>query len=166
MSLSQSSPVYDAIAFGSEDDGIRRIGVFLAWAANHRMLSDLVEHSAGRVVARVRIRDLRGSELLGTVCHGELTTEHLNAAGNEFARRYYTQDAQVGYRAAYARAIDEERSLGLSRDSLTSADGEWALYDRLAPEIMRAQRGPAQSAQPQILPARKNKVASFLRLVK
>ena len=163
MSVTQPSPVYDAIDFGSEDDGIRRIGVFLAWAVNHRLLDEGLERKSGHAVARVRIRDMRGSELLSTVCHGELTTAHLSAAGNEFAQRYYTTE---GYRAAYARAVADEGRMGISRDALTSADGEWALYDLLAPEITRAHRGPLTPSEASPPPGPKRKVASFLRLVK
>lgn len=165
MSVTQSSPIYDAIDFGSEDDGIRRIGVFLAWVVNHRMLDESVERKSGHAAARVRMRDMRGSELLSTVCHGELTRAHLSAAGNEFAQRYYTAD---GYRAAYARAVADEKKLSISRDALASADGEWALYDMLAPEITRAHRGPLTPppVAGQTLTGAKRKVASFLRLVK
>ena len=162
MSVIQPSPVYDAIDFGSEDDGIRRIGVFLAWLVNHRMLNDSLERESGHAAARVRIRDLSGSEMLSTVCHGELTTAHLSAAGNEFAQRYYTAE---GYRAAYALAVADEHRYGASRDALTSADGEWALYDLLAPEITRAHRG-AHTPPPAPATGPRRKVASFLRLVK
>ena len=163
MSVTQPSPVYDAIDFGSEDDGIRRIGVFLAWLVNHRLLDEGLERASGHAAARVRIRDLRGSEMLATVCHGELTTAHLSAAGNEFAQRYYTAD---GYRAAYLKAVAAEQHIGVSRDALTSADGEWALYDVLAPEITRAHRGAALAPAPPPPAAPKRKFAPFLRIVK
>lgn len=129
---------YDSIEFGQTDDGIRRIGVFLAWAANHRLLSERLERDAASAVARVRFRDLTGSELLTTVCHGVFTPQHLSDAGNQFTAKWYRE----GYLPAYQRAIEEERASGASYEATHSLDGEWALYDRLAPEITRAHRGP------------------------
>lgn len=163
-----ASQVYDAIAFGSADDGIRRIGVFLAWAVNHRLLSERLEKEAASAVARVRFRDLTGSEMLTTVCHGELARQHLSDLGNQFAERWYS----AGYVPAYERAVDEERSTGASYDATHSLDGEWALYDRLAPEITRAHRGPTRpepsSTPPSSTPpeAPKRKAVPWLKLVK
>ena len=63
------------------------------------------------------------------------------------------------------RSVAQERHIGASRDALISADGEWALYDALAPEITRAHRGPlAQSAVAVAAPKRRG--LPFLRLVK
>ncbi len=158
-----ASQVYDAIAFGSADDGIRRIGVFLAWAVNHRMLSERLEKGAASAVARVRFRDLTGSEMLTTVCHGELSRLHLSDLGNQFAERWYS----TGYLPAYERALDEERQTGASYDATHSLDGEWALYDRLAPEITRAHRGPVRPEPgPAAPPAEKKRSVPWLKLVK
>ena len=156
-----ASLIYDAIDFSQADDGIRRIGVFLAWAVNHRLLSERLEREAASAAARVRFRDLAGSEMLTLACHGELGRQHLSDAGNAFAERYYNQ----GYLEAYAAAVAEERASGASHEALTSLDGEWALYDRLAPAITRAHRGPrAPDPAPRTPPAKPR--APWLKLVK
>ena len=156
-----ASTIYDAIDFSQADDGIRRIGVFLAWAVNHRLLSERLEREASTAVARVRFRDLAGSEMLTMACHGELARQHLSDAGNAFAERYYNH----GYLDAYAAAVADERASGASHEALTSLDGEWALYDHLAPAITRAHRGPrTPDPAPQTPPSKAR--APWLRLVK
>lgn len=157
-----ASQVYDAIDFSQADDGIRRIGVFLAWAVNHRLLSERLEREAASAVARVRFRDLSGSEMLTTVCHGELARHHLSDAGNQFAERWYND----GYLPAYARAVVEEKSTGASHDATHSLDGEWALYDRLAPEITHAHRGPTRPEPTSPPPQKPKRSVPWLKVVK
>ena len=107
---------------GGFDEAALPLGVYLAWCANHGLLSEELEGRAGHLVTRVRYREVGGCELAVAGCGGILADEHLNADGRAFTSSHYDQ------------FLDTFREL--CHDQPTG--DEWAVYDRLAPELTRA----------------------------
>ena len=109
---------------GSFDRAAVPLGMFVAWLAQHQLLSAGVSEAAGSLVTRVRLREVTGSELLLAGCGGVLEAEHLSAEGLAFTEHYY------------ARFLDDFRAT-FGADVYAVAD-DWAHYDRLAPRITAA----------------------------
>lgn len=134
MSSTHSAQIYDVATFAADDPSLKRAGIFLAWAVNHQLISESLSRDGAANVTKVRLRAIRGSELLTTVCSGELKAMHLSDQGNDFAAAYY----DASYRDAFSSALKEhdERVTSVQDDLMS----EWALYDQLAPGITRAYR--------------------------
>jgi len=109
---------------GSFDRAAVPLGMFVAWLAQHQLLSEALSDSAGSLITRVRFREVTGSELLLSGCGGALEAEHLSAAGLAFTEHYY------------ARFFDDFRDV--FGDDVYAVDDDWAHYDRLAPRITAA----------------------------
>lgn len=106
---------------GSFDRAAVPLGIYLAWCANHALLSDELREREGDRLLRVAYRDVAGSELAVAGCGGVLDDEHLNAEGRAFTARYYDR-----YLAAF-----------LAVDDPYEVDAEWSRYDALAPALTR-----------------------------
>lgn len=104
---------------GSFDRAAVSLGVYLAWCANHDLLSDELMWRAADLVMRVRYRDVTGRELAVAGCGGELADEHLNEEGRAFTERCYEAYLAELSRATGGKAYD--------------ATDDWILYDRIAP---------------------------------
>jgi len=130
MPLSQMQGiVYDDVglhleAASSFDRAAVPLGMYLAWCANHQLLSEtLAEHAAG-LVMRVRFREITGSELAVAGCAGVLAAEHLSTEGRAFTEHYYPS------------YLDEFRA-EFGSDPYAVED-DWDHYDRIAPRLTRA----------------------------
>lgn len=121
---SDGDDLYGEIRFGDDGRETLKFGLLTAWLADHRLLEPGLERDAARAVASVRFHDMKGSEFLSTVLHGELRARHVSEPGRAFLRGYlgggYANDFDAAFRAASAR------------------EDEWHFYDRLAPVITRA----------------------------
>lgn len=141
--------VYAQMRFGPNDDSIERLGIFVAWLVNHRLLCDEIEQSASRSVARVRLQDLTGSEFLSTVLHGDLRQAHLSERGNAFTRAYFVT-------GRFNDDLDE-----VSSERHQKMD-PWVRYDHIAPVITKAYEAWRLSLHPSPL-TRLAKILPFRR---
>jgi hypothetical protein len=112
---------------GSFDRAAVPLGMFVAWLAQHQLLSEALSECAGSLITRVRFREITGSELLVSGCGGALEAAHLSAEGLAFTEHYY------------GRFLDDFRDV--FGDDVYAVDDDWAHYDRLAPRITEALMG-------------------------
>ena len=141
--------LYAQMRFGRDDDSIERLGIFVAWLVNHRLLCDDLERSASRSAARVRLQDMTGTEFLSTVLHGDLREAHLTQRGNAFTREYFVT-------GRFNEELDEV--LGERHRKMDP----WSRYDHVAPVIMKAYEAWRLSLRPSPL-ARLAKILPFRR---
>src|ERR1700722_19318519 len=71
------------------ENGGTHIGIFLAWAILHEMVSDELRAVAGDDLIAVFERRMTGRTLLFQHLDGVLSEDDLNEQGNAFARHYY-----------------------------------------------------------------------------
>jgi len=109
------------------------IGMFLAWAALHRLINDYHEQHSAQLVAKLRNRQLTGREFFQAACQEQLAEKDLNVEGNAFAEHYYRDAA--GERGAYF--ADYKETLAADLPSFWHVADTWANYDRLEPVITR-----------------------------
>lgn len=110
-------------AAGSIDRAAVPLGMYLAWCANHQLLSGELQGQAAALVLRVRFREITGSELLVAGCGGSLAAEHLSVEGRAFSETYYH------------RYLDDFRET-FGADPYGVED-DWEHYDRIAPLLTR-----------------------------
>lgn len=111
-------------AAGSFERAAVPLGMYVAWLANHHLLSTSFAEQSAALVTRVRMRDVTGSELAVAGCGGVLESAHLNPEGEAFTARYYP-----GY-------LDDFRAeFG---DDPYAVKDDWTHYDRIAPRLTRA----------------------------
>jgi hypothetical protein len=108
----------------SFDRAVVPLGMYLAWCANHQLLSESLAERAADLVMRVRFREITGSELAVAGCAGVMAAEHLSGEGRAFTEHYYP-----GY-------LDEFRA-EFGADPYAVRD-DWDHYDRIAPKLTRA----------------------------
>jgi hypothetical protein len=108
---------------GSIDRAAVPLGMYLAWCANHQLLSSALQDEAAALILRVRFREVVGSELLVAGCGGRLRPEHLNAEGSAFSEAYY------------GRYLDDFRATFGSEPY--GVEDDWEHYDRIAPLLTR-----------------------------
>ena len=116
--------IYDDVGSHLEEAGSFEraavpLGLYLAWCANHDLLSDDLTWRTADLVMRIRYRDVSGRELAVAGCGGELADEHLNDEGRAFTAEHY-----AAYRAELAQATGGK---------IYDVTDDWALYDRIAP---------------------------------
>jgi len=111
-------------AAGSYERAAVPLGMYVAWLANHHLLSETVVERCATLVTRLRFREITGSELVISGCAGLLDGSHLNAEGQAFTVQYYP-----GY-------LDDFRDV-FGSDPYAVRD-DWEHYDRLAPRLTRA----------------------------
>ena len=109
---------------GSFDRAAVPLGMYVAFLAQHGLLSDALQERVGELVTRVRYREITGSELLIAGCGGGLADEHLNAEGLAFTRTFLADFLDV-FRETFGA------------DIYAVAD-DWDHYDRLAPRLTAA----------------------------
>jgi hypothetical protein len=106
---------------GSFERAAVPLGMYVAWCAQHQLLSDTLVHDAADLLLRVRFREINGSELLVAGCAGRLGDEHLNATGQAFTGHYYP------------RYMDDFRAeFG---DDVYAVRDDWVTYDRIAARL-------------------------------
>jgi len=125
---SHQSVVYDDLdhhiaAAGSIERACVPMGMYLAWCANLHLISEQLQQSCETLLLRLRYREVTGSELLVAGCAGRLTSDCLNAQGNQFTDRYY------------ATFLDDFRAV-FGEDIYGVAD-DWAHYDQLSRILTR-----------------------------
>jgi len=116
-------------AAGSIDRAAVPLGLYLAWCANLKLLSDEFEAANEFLLLRLRYREITGSELLTVGCGGELAPDVLSAAGRAFTEGYLD-----GY-------LDDFRSV--FGEDIYDVEDSWTEYDRLAPVLTRRLLAPA-----------------------
>jgi hypothetical protein len=107
------------------------IGMFLAWAAHHRLLNDYHEQHSPELVAKLRSRQITGRQFFEAVCREQFAEKDLNVEGNAFADHYY-RDAS-GERGQYFG--DYKRILVSRLPSFWHVADTWQNYDKLEPLI-------------------------------
>jgi hypothetical protein len=112
------------LRFGDDGRSSLELGLLVAWLADHRLFAAGIERDAARALASVRFHDLKGSEFLSTVLHGELRAGDVADPGLTFLRAYLGDTYAGDFATALAAAPPRE--------------DEWHFYDRLAPVITRA----------------------------
>jgi hypothetical protein len=111
----------------SEDQAYVVAGMFLAWCADHGLLSDEAASDFEAEVAALRSREGRPADLYRAM-DGVLSTEELSPKGQAFADRYFDFDAGE-YLDDFLDILAEEYPSGYH------VPDTWANYDRLAPRI-------------------------------
>ena len=116
------SKTYATMVLGEDNRNAESLGLLVAWLVAHDMMSESLESSVGRDMARVRMQDMTGADFLSVVLHGELASAHLSAAGQAFVESYLLT-------GRYQRDYDGAGYEG---------ENEWHRYDELAPLISAA----------------------------
>jgi hypothetical protein len=108
---------------GSIDRAAVPLGMYVAWCANHQLLSTPLQEQAAALILRVRFREVSPSELLVAGCGGCLGYEDLSAEARAFTEAYY------------GRYLDDF-SATFGADPYGVAD-DWENYDRIARLLTR-----------------------------
>ena len=108
---------------GSIDRAAVPMGMYMAWCANHQLLSDALQDQASNLVLRIRFREATGSELALAGCGGVLRPEHFNREGRSFTEARYA-DYLADYRVVFG-------------DEPYAVKDDWDHYDRIAPVLTR-----------------------------
>jgi hypothetical protein len=108
---------------GSIDRAAVPMGMYMAWCANHQLLSDALQDQASNLVLRIRFREATGSELAVAGCGGVLRPEHFSREGRSFTEARYA-DYLADYRMVFG-------------DELYAVKDDWDHYDRIAPVLTR-----------------------------
>jgi hypothetical protein len=126
---------------GSFERAAVPLGMYVAFLAQHGLLSDTLQDRAAGLVTRVRFREVTGSELLIAGCGGGLEAGHLNDEGRAFSRAFIADYLDV-FRDTFGPDI-------------YAVPDDWAHYDRLAPRLTAALmkfrgegRGPGDDRSP------------------
>jgi hypothetical protein len=99
------------------------MGMYLAWCANHQLLSNALDHHASNLILRIRFREASPSELAVAGCAGVLRPEHFNREGRSFTEACYA-DYLLDCRLAFS-------------GSPYDAEDDWESYDRIAALLTR-----------------------------
>ncbi|MBK81291.1 MAG: hypothetical protein CMQ43_10335 [Gammaproteobacteria bacterium] len=120
---------------GSFDRAAVPLGMYVAFLAQHGLLSEALQDRAGTLVTRVRYREITGSELLIAGCGGELRADHLSAEGRAFSGAFLGDFLDV-FRDTFGADV-------------YAVPDDWDHYDRLAPRLaaaLMAFRGGSRAA--------------------
>jgi hypothetical protein len=109
------------------------IGLFLAWAALHKLLNDFHEEHSAPLVAKLRARQITGRQFFEAVCKEQFAEKDLNVEGNAFAEHYYRDTS--GERGAYF--ADYKKVLGSGLPSFWHVADTWQNYDKLEPTVTK-----------------------------
>lgn len=112
------------------ESGASHLGLFVAWAANHDLLSAKLRKPA----AALKTRGTRPLEWLFAHCDGRLAEADLTEAGNRFARYYYGAPDE-GLRVEDGSYLQDFIATLKRGDDTAVAEDSWENYDRLAPII-------------------------------
>jgi hypothetical protein len=134
-----SSTVYDnadyhtsepADAEANAEWGAAHLGLFVAWAANH----DLLTAALRKPAAALKARSTRPLDWLFAHRDGRLAEADLTEAGNLFARYYYGTPTE-GLRAGEGTYLEDFIATLKGGNETALVDDSWENYDRLAPII-------------------------------
>ncbi|WP_103866661.1 hypothetical protein [Aquimarina sp. I32.4] len=68
------------------------IGMFMAWAIDNNLESDLLKENFSNELDKFRNRKITGKRFVELCCDYKLTSDDLNDKGNKFAEHYYDSD--------------------------------------------------------------------------
>lgn len=103
--------------------GGTHIGMFLTWIINNDLLGELHTTDSLMSIAKVKSREMTGTEFLQNECDGKFWEEDLSEEGNEFTKYYYESNIYYG---------DYESSLASNSDTLYHVEDTWNNYDVLS----------------------------------
>ncbi|MEQ8857124.1 MAG: hypothetical protein RIC56_00620 [Pseudomonadales bacterium] len=109
---------------GGFDRAAVPLGMYLAWLANHQLLSAAFSERAATLITRLRFREITGSELLVAGCGGVLDAAHLSPEGEAFTTRYFP-----GFYAEFRREFGADPY---------AVEDDWDHYDRMARRLTGA----------------------------
>ena len=104
------------------------IGMFLAWAVQNGLESNLHRERSGELLFRLRRCEITGRQFFEAACGDRFSEQDLNAEGNAFAQYYYVDEA--GQRGPYF--ADYKRALTASLPSFWHVADTWENYDKIA----------------------------------
>ncbi len=110
--------------------GASHLGLFVAWAASHDLLSAALRKPA----MALKARSTRPLDWLFAHRDGRLAEADLTEAGNRFARYYYGTPAE-GLHAGEGSYLQDFIATLKGGDDTTLVEDSWENYDRLAPII-------------------------------
>ncbi len=102
---------------------------FMAWCAQHQMLSEQAVHTAGDSLMRVKYREITPGEFFVPLAAGELAAGLFNSAGQQFAEQHYAAFLQ------HVQAVFGER--------LYRQQDNWDTYAQVAPFLSAQLHGNA-----------------------
>lgn len=88
----------------SPDAALIHIGMFLGWAIDKGLESDLLKNNFPELLDQFKKRIITGARVVKLCCDYKLTSDDLNDVGNEFASAYYESDQ---YMDDYAELSDD-----------------------------------------------------------
>ncbi len=125
--------------YSSEDEPLPKghaathIGMFLAWAVQNELESDLHRERSAELLSKLRQRAITGRQFFEAACGDRFSEQDLNAEGNAFAQYYYVDEA--GQRGPYF--ADYKRALSAGLPSFWHVADTWDNYEKIAAVISR-----------------------------
>ena len=114
-----------------DEAGGTHIGMFLCWCLLHGFAGELHNEDSADGLAKLRTREITGTEFLFQYCDEKFTDEDLNEEGNAFAAFYFSP---VG--GQYGPYIpDYQSALNIDNENMYFVADTWANYDKVEPLI-------------------------------
>lgn len=108
------------------ENGGTHIGMFLAWAINSNLESELHREESQESLKAVRNKEMTGREFLEKECDEKFWEDDLNEEGNSFAKFYYESDIYIS---------DYDSALAEGLPTLYHVENSWENYQKIAPLI-------------------------------
>jgi len=102
---------------------------YLAWCAQHDLLSQTAVVAAGNNLLRLRYREITPAEFFVPLAAGELSAQLLTSAGQQFTQRYYADFLQ-----------HVQQHFG---ERLYQQADDWQVYAQVAPFLSQRLFKPA-----------------------
>jgi len=109
------------------------IGMFLAWAVQHGLVSDFHRQHSAALLARLQRHEITGRQFFEAACPGRFSETDLNDEGNQFVQHYYVDEA--GRRGEYF--ADYKTTLAARLPSFWHVADTWENYEKIAAVITR-----------------------------
>ena len=123
------------------------IGIFLAWAAFHRLINDYHEQHSPALLQQLRARQITGRQFFEAACNERFAEKDLNVEGNAFAEHYYRNSA--GEKGPYF--ADYRKTAAADLPSFWHVPDTWESFDKVASEVsspVQCRRLPPLTSQP------------------
>ena len=102
------------------------IGMFLGWAIDNHLQSQLFEEEFGNLLEKFRRREMTGTQILRASCDDKLTDDDLNDEGNAFAMEYYEKEVYFD---------DYDEFLGNTLPTLYHVEDTWENYELIKEKL-------------------------------
>jgi hypothetical protein len=112
--------------------GATHMGVFLAWAVTRDLVSDEVFEDDEVELARLRRREITGTDLVMSLCDEKLVSGDFSEEGAAFAAAYYEGDRSPGSRTYLDDYCDTVGAADVYRTPDT-----WETFDAVASVVDR-----------------------------